>query len=440
MAALTRRDWVPDHCETFVQDVAVTTSARTTDANAQRIEELAVRSQEIHEHEGFNLNPGANVMNPKAAALLASGLGERPSLGYPGDKYEMGLEAVQEIEVMAAELAAEVFQAEYAEIRVASCAIANLYVFMAVCKPGDTIISPPASMGGHYSHHEQGCAGRFGLNVLPMPVDADGYSIDFDALSALAHDVRPALITVGGSLNLFPPDVSGIRRIADAVGATVLADAAHTCGLVAGGQWPNPLAAGAHVMTMSTYKSLAGPASGLLVTNDADMAERLDMIAFPGMTANFDAAKCAALALTLLDWKEFGSAYGAAMVETAGALADGLDAAGVPVFAKDRGFTASHHMAVEAAPFGGGQSASRKLRQAGLLACGTSLPIDPVDGDSNGLRLGTSELARWGMKAEHMPILADLIQRGLTVDEPQTLVGEVQDFRRQFDTIHFIRG
>ncbi len=92
-------------------------------------------------------------MNPKAEALLASGLGSRPSLGYPGDKYEMGLEAIEQIEVIAAELCAEVFEAKYAEIRVPSGAIANLYGFMATCRPGDTIIAPPAAIGGHVTHH-----------------------------------------------------------------------------------------------------------------------------------------------------------------------------------------------------------------------------------------------------------------------------------------------
>ncbi len=130
-------------------------------------------------------------MNPRAEALLASGLGTRPSLGYPGDKYEMGLEAIEEIEVIAAELCAEVFAADYAEIRVPSGAIANLYGFMATCRPGDTIIAPPASIGGHVTHHADGCAGLYGLKTVPAPVDADGYTLDIDALRELAQQVGP---------------------------------------------------------------------------------------------------------------------------------------------------------------------------------------------------------------------------------------------------------
>ena len=113
-----------------------------------------------------------------------------------------------------------------------------------------------------------------------------------------------------------------VRQIADEVGAIVLFDAAHLSGLIAGGVWPNPLVAGAHVMTMSTYKSLGGPPAGLLVTTDATIAERVDAIAFPGLTANFDAANTAALAVTLLDWQEQGHEHATTMVGAAEALAD----------------------------------------------------------------------------------------------------------------------
>ncbi len=162
--------------------IAGRTAAQTSAQIIDRIYALAVENREIHERECFNLNPATNVMNPRAEALLSSGIGTRPSLGYPGDKYEMGLEAIEEIEVIAAELCAEIFQAEFAEIRVASGAMANLYAFMATCKPGDTIIAPPGSVGGHVTHHLEGCAGLYGLRTLPAPVNADGYSVDLDGL------------------------------------------------------------------------------------------------------------------------------------------------------------------------------------------------------------------------------------------------------------------
>lgn len=435
---LDRRAWVPENCENLVQEIAARVSGEASVAILHRIEALATENKQIHEKDCFNLNPATNVMNPRAEALLASGIGSRPSLGYPGDKYEMGLEAIEEIEVIAAELAAEVFDAKFAEIRVPSGAIANLYGFMATCKPGDTIIAPPATVGGHVTHHEAGCAGLYGLNIVQAPLRADGYTVDIDALHELARRVNPKLITIGGSLNLFEHPVAEVRRIADEVGAWVMFDAAHQCGIIAGKAWKNPLAEGAHFMTMSTYKSLGGPAGGLIVSNDAEIAQRLDAIAFPGMTANFDAAKSAALAVTMLDWRDFGRAYADEMIAMSKAIAQELADKGLPIFKGEGGHTQSHQFAIEAAAYGGGQAASKTLRKAGFLACGIGLPIAEVAGDMNGLRIGTPELVRWGMTAKDAPELARQIAAALISNDPEGLADEVASWRRQFSQIHFV--
>jgi glycine hydroxymethyltransferase len=317
--------------------------------------------------------------------------------------------------------------------------MANLYGFMALTKPGDAIIAPPATIGGHVTHHKGGCAGLYGLVSHPAPVDTDGYTVDLDGLRALALRVRPKLITIGGSLNLFPHPVRAVRAIADEVGAKVLFDAAHQCGIIAGGAWANPLAEGAHLMTMSTYKSLGGPAGGLIVTNDALIAEALDHIAYPGMTANFDAGRVAALALTLLDWRDYGADYAGKMISVAQALAAALEAEGLPVFAAARGATASHQFAVEAAGFGGGQAASQTLRRAGFLACGIGLPVAEVRGDLNGLRIGTPELVRRGVTEADAPQLARFIAEALRGNDPAALAPRVAGFRRQFSGLHYVR-
>ncbi len=438
MPKLSPRPWVPAAAEAHVQRLAA--AMGTPGQVADRIAALIARNAEIHDRDCFNLNPATNVMNPRAEAALAAGLGSRPSLGYPGDKYEMGLEAIEEIEVICAELAARVFGAEYVEIRVASGAMANLYGFMALARPGDAIIAPPGAIGGHVTHHAAGCAGLYGLITHPAPVNADGYTVDLQGLAELAAKVRPKIITIGGSLNLFPHPVAEVRAIADAVGAKVLFDAAHQCGIIAGGVWANPLAQGAHLMTMSTYKSLGGPAGGLIVTNDAEIAERLDAIAFPGMTANFDAAKSAALAITLLDWVEHGAAYARARVVLAQALAGELAALGLPVFAPDRGMTESHQFAVQAAGFGGGQAAAKLLRKAGFLACGIGLPLEEVPGDMNGLRIGTPELVRRGVTPADAPALAALIAEGLRSNAPEGVVARTRAMRAGFQGLHYMRG
>ena len=432
---LTKRDWVPPSCEARIQAIATQTERAPSDAVRARLDALVVQNRDIHEQACFNLNPATNVMNPKAEAMLSSGIGTRPSLGYPGDKYEMGLEAIEEIEVIAAALCAEVFEARFAEIRVPSGAIANLYGFMATCQPGDTILVPPAAIGGHVTHHAAGCAGLYGLNIVEAPVLADGYGVDTEGLARAVETHKPKLITVGGSLNLHEHPVARIRRIADRVGAKVMFDAAHQCGIIAGKAWSNPLQAGAHFMTMSTYKSLGGPAGGLIVTNDAELAAQLDHIAFPGMTANFDAAKSAALAITMLDWRDHGHAYARQMIDTATALAAALEAHNVPVFHAGGQSTQSHQFAIEAAQFGGGQAASKRLRKGGFLACGIGLPLPAVPGDMNGLRFGTPELVRWGMTPQDMPRLAALIADALAGKDT---AAEARAWRQSFDRLHYI--
>ncbi len=438
MTALGQRHWTPTVSEEYIQKIAAYTNTGSPLEIDNRISRLAKRNNDIHEKECFNLNPATNVMNPRAQKVLACGLSSRPSLGYPAEKYETGLEALEEIEVIASGLCADVFQSPYCELRALSGAMANLFAFMAICQPGDAIIVPPASIGGHVTHHLNGCAGRYHLKVYQAPINEDNYSYDIPGLMRLAKEVRPKLISIGGSLNLFPHPVQEIRAVADEVGSKVLFDAAHLCGLIAGHAWENPLQQGAHIVTMSTYKSLGGPSGGILLTNDVTISEKLDAIAYPGLTANFDMGRIAALALTLLDWRTFGNQYAQAMIDVAQSLAAAIALEGIPVYASARGFTQSHQFALEATEFNGARHMAEKLRKAGFLACGIGLPLPQIDGDMNGLRMGSPEMVRWGVGPQDTKTLAAFIARALRSDKPEELAPAVARLRRQFNKLHFM--
>lgn len=429
------RDWLSPAASAREAELLAALDVTDLDALDRRVHALVDRNRAIHDRECINLNPASNTMNPRAEAVLAAGLTTRASLGHPGDKYEMGLEAIEEIEVIAALAARTLFRVDFVELRVASGGLANLYAFMATCRPGDAIIVPPAEIGGHVTHRHAGAAGLYGLEIHECPVDAASFTVDLHALAELAERVRPKLITVGTSLNLLPHPVNEIRAIADRVGAFVMFDAAHACGMIAGGIWPNPLDQGADLMTMSTYKSLGGPAGGLVVTRRADLAARIDAIAYPGLTANFDVAKTAALAITLFDWLDLGPAYAAMMADVAAALGAELEGLGLPVFRTRLGPTTSHQLALDATGWGGGHVAAKRLRTANLLSSAIGLP--GAD-DGAGLRFGTPEITRFGMTPKDMPELARLIADGLDGDAAD-VAAHTSEMRRRFDTVHFVR-
>src|SRR5262245_5315546 len=438
---IARKTWLPDDCARRVAEIEKLLAPDDLAAVETRLMTLVDHHERHLDRESIGLNAGTNVMNPRAAALLSRSLGNRPSLGYPGDKYEMGMQFAEEIEVIAEDLVKQLFGAPYAELRVASGALANLYCFMATAKPGERIMAFSGEMGGHVTHHTAGAAGLYGIETHPVPHDGARMTIDLDRLRTEAKRLRPKLITVAGSLCLFPYPLREVREIADEIGAYVLYDAAHMSGMIAGGRFQAPLAEGAHMMTMSTYKAFGGPPSGIIVTTEAELAARLDKIAYPGMTANFDLGKTAALAISVMDLIAHGSAYADQCIRNAQALGRALAAEDLPVHGVEgRGHTESHHLALQAARFGGGQSAAKRLAEVNILLCGIGLPLPPVDGDLNGIRIGSQEVTRFGMQEDAMPDIARFIARFLLKGEAaETLRRDVIAFRRGYQDLHFVR-
>ena len=439
--SIAEKSWLPEDCRSVIADLEGPLSAGSFDDIDERVMDLIDTHERHMDVETIGLNAGTNVMNPRAAELLGRSLGNRPSLGFPGDKYEMGMQHAEKLEIACESLVKRLFEAPFAEIRVPSGAIANLYAFMATCKAGDAIMAFPGEMGGHVTHHSAGCAGLYGLDIHPVPYDAGRMTIDLEQLRKEAHRIKPKLITVAGSLCLFPYPVAEVRAIADEVGAYVLYDAAHMGGMIAGKRFQDPLVEGAHLMTMSTYKAFGGPPSGLIVSADEELARRIDAIAFPGMTANFDLGKTAALLMSVLDLLEYGEAYADTCIANAQGLAEALEAEGFIVHGVEgQGHTQSHHLALHAAPLGGGQAAAKQLAEANILLCGIGLPIDPVQGDLNGIRIGTQEITRQGMGGDAMAEIARMMARvWLHGEDAESVRDDVIDFRRGYQGLVFVR-
>ncbi len=437
------RPGASDAANRFHAELAARLQSQPLAALDAQLHQWVGEAERLVDRDCINLYAGTNTMNPRAKALLASSIGVRPSLGHPGEKYNKGVHEIEKIEVLAVELLKRLFNAPYAEYRVPSGSIANLYAFMATCRPGDTIIAFDDAAAGHPTHHAEGAAGLYGLNVLAMPFDAARMDVDVDGLRRLARDAKPKLVIVAGSMCLHPYDVAAVRGIADEIGAWVMYDAAHMGGLIAGGAFQQPLAEGAHLMTGSTYKSFGGPPSGMVLTTEALLAERLDRIAYPGLTANFDAAKTAALALATMDLIEHGRAYARQMIANAQTLAEALAAQGVAVFgpAARHGFTVSQHVALDARPYSGGNRASAHIEGSNILFTSIGLPLPAIEGDANGIRIGTQEVTRWGMREDAMREVAQLAARVLVRGEPPGEVRpEVVALRSRYRQLQFVRA
>jgi len=388
----------------------------------------------------INLNAASNLMNPRAERVLSSTAAGRPSLGHAGEKYETGLAHAEVVEHLAQSLAARLFGARYVEFRALSGAMANLFAYMALAKPGDAIISLSPGAGGHATHQTIGTAGLYGLRVHAAPWDPVRFDVDVEALSRLAARVAPRIILVGGSLVLRPYDLDAVAAVARGCGAALMFDAAHVGGLIAGGVYPAPLEHGADLMTMSTYKTYGGPPGGLVLTNDMAIAQRLDAVAFPGMTANFDVARVGALAVATADLLEHGAAYARATVANAQALAAALEREGFTVLGPRPERTQTHHVAVDARALGGGDAASLALEPANVLATGIGMPLDePWPGDQPAMRLGTQEVTRVGMGPAEMERIAGWMARALLRREDPVPIGdEVRAFRAGFQEVRYV--
>jgi len=360
---------------------------------------LASHAREV-DAEGLVLYAGTNAPPPLVADLHEPALASRPSMGWPGGKYQAGTARIEELEVLASRAVAGLMGARFAEVRAPSATLANLAVYAALTRPGDAIASLPAAAGAHTSHLPEGAPGVRGLRVHALPYDAERLDVDLEALPGFLAATRPRLVVVGASVLLFPHDLEAIADATHAAGALLLYDGSHVAGLIAGGAFQAPLRQGADLLTFSTYKSFGGPPGGVIATDDPVLAEAVSAAVYPALTANYDASRLAPLIAAAVALEEEGEGYAAACVATARALGAALHARGVPVLAAERGATASHHLVVA--------GDVDRLQASRIYASAIEYPEG-----NHALRLGTQELVRRGFDPAGMDAVADLVARAL---------------------------
>ena len=432
-----------------VHDPAILAHARAVldaCASPQEMQEAVLaavtRNEEWRGKRCLNLLAPEAPTSPTVRALLSSEVGTRAAEGHigPVNRWFAGTRHIDEIEALCVELLKKAFRARYADHRLVASMLGNMAVYTALTEPGDVIMSIAQPFGGHSSNRNDGPAGVRGLKVVDVPFDPVELTVDLDLFRKIAPLVRPKVVALGTSMTLFPFPIQAICDIVAEWGGYVFFDGAHQLGLVAGGQFQDPLREGAVVMTGSAGKTFSGPQSGILVWNDAQLTEPLTHAVFPVLAATHQVNRVAALAVAAAEIIAYGKAYMAQIVHNAQALGAALTRRGIPVLGAHKGYTTTHQVIADVGQFGGGLEVAQRLARANIITNKNLIPTDkPEDWDRpSGLRIGTTEVTRLGMHEAEMETIADFIAR-LLIEQaaPEEVVDDVIAFRQPYQTLYY---
>jgi len=385
-----------------------------------------------------------NVLSPMCKEMLISDFHGRYAEGTPGKRYYEGCRFFDKVEEKAIELAKKLFNCNYADVRPTAGTTANMAILKALIKPGETATVLDLANGAHISFGKWGAAAVRGINLISYPFNDKEMNIDVDGAVKLIKQVKPTLCLNGRSVFLFPSPIKELAETAHDVGAYLVYDAAHVLGLIGGKQFQDPLREGADVMSGSTHKTLPGPQGGMILSDhkgdtkdDQSFLRKLSFGVFPGVTSSYHLHHVAAKAIAYAEHLEFGEAYAKQTIKNAQALAQALHSRGFKVFGEKLGFTKSHQVLLEIGP-GKGKEASEKLVDAGIVTNMNTIPGDKDPLNPSGLRLGTPELTRIGMKEKEMDEVAAFYERILLKKENVKKIREdIKNFRKDFQGLHY---
>lgn len=386
----------------------------------------------------INLIASENVMSPMADRVYNSDFSHRYAEGDPFNRYYNGTINIDKLEVMTTELMKKLFGAKHVDVRPISGTVSNLAVYTALCRYRDLILNISTASGGHISHTDFGAAGIRGCKAISMPYNDRDFNIDVDETRKLALKVKPRLFILGCSLFLFPNPADEIKKIAEEVGAYVMYDIAHVAGLIAGGEFYDPLAKGADVVTTSTHKTFPGPQGGMVMSNDDEIFKKIRRALFPKLLCSHHLHRVPALGVTALEMMKFGKDYASQTIKNAQTLGQAMNDKGFKVCAEHKGFTKSHTIAVDVKEIGAARELAKLCESANIILNKNMLPWDTSPVNPNGLRIGTQEMTHFGMNESEMKYIADLLHKLLIKKEsPQKVKSEVQEFRKGFQKIGY---
>jgi len=362
------------------------------------------RTLENHERwrreQCVNLIASENVTSPAVRKILGSDLGHRYTAT---DHFYMGCKFINQTESIARELVRDVFGSEWADVTPLSGHITDMTLLSTFARRGDKILTMGTEYGGYFGTSEAGFPRILGLVNLYFPFDKDRWNIEIEKTVELIASEVPRLVILGASYILFPHPVEQIAKACRETGTVLAFDGSHVMGLIAGGAFQQPLKEGARILVGSTHKSFFGPQGGIIAAFKPE-GEQMKETIFPAIMDNAHWNRIAALAQALLEMKRFGRKYANQVIRNSRALAEALDERGVPVRCKDCGYTASHQVLLDMDRLKDSAQVPDKLEQANVI----------VD---RGIRLGTSEMTRRGMREGDMNDIAEIIARVIRSQE-----------------------
>jgi glycine hydroxymethyltransferase len=394
--------------------------------------------------ESLPMIASENVLSPLCREMLITDFHGRYAEGTPGHRYYEGCEFFDNVELKAIELAKKLFKCHYADVRPTAGTTANMAILKALIKPGETATVLDLANGAHISFGKWGAASIRGINLVSYPFNDEEMNIDIDGAIKLIKKVKPKLALNGRSVFLFPSPIKEIAEAAHDAGAYLVYDGAHVLGLIAGNQFQDPLREGADVVCGSTHKTLPGPQGGMIVSDhqgktkeDKSFLNKLNYGVFPGITSSYHLHHVAAKAIAFAEHLEFGETYAKQIIKNAQAFAQALHDKGFDVFGEKLGFTKSHQILLKLGPGKGGEAA-KKLEKAGIITNMNTIPGDTDPLNPSGLRLGTPELTRLGMKESEMEDIATFYQRVLLKKEnPSRVKKDIKHFRSNFQGLYY---
>jgi glycine hydroxymethyltransferase len=367
----------------------------------------------------LNLLASENFASPETRYYLSTDLSNRYSAR---DHFYRGTKFTDEIESLAVEIAKKLYNCKFADVRPISGHTCSLILYLSLLKPGNKVVTCPIKFGGYPGSSELGLGSLLSLRNLYFPYDPQAMNIIPTETSQMLALERPELTVFGSSFIPFPYEIK--RSLPQDYGGVVAYDASHVMGLIAGGEFQQPLKEGCSIMMGSTHKSLFGPQGGLILSNDEQAFSRLDSKVHPGIVDNIHWNRVASLAFAMLELLKFGKKYATQVVNNSKALAKALDDLGVPVKCKAVGFTQSHQVLLG---FGQVESpfVADKLQDVDIIA-------------DIGIRLGTSEVTRRGMRQNEMEVIAALVADGIRSSKSKTeLRNRVHRLVKEFDGLEF---